>query len=116
MKKNNNNSLFRRIPKVDQFLARPAVAVWIQRVGHEFVVSEIQSLLNEVRNGIRKDPAGAAEAAGAERLERFLSERLQIRLIPGLRYEARFLRTPACIERANTGFEHILAVYGSQAG
>ena len=85
MKTNNQNSLFRQIPKVDQFLARPAVAGWVPRAGHEFVVTEIQALLNEVRDGIRRDSAGAAEAVGAERLERLLSERLQARLIPGLR-------------------------------
>ena len=85
MKTNNSNSLFRRIPKVDQFLARPAVADWVKRAGHEFVVAEIQSLLNEVRDGIRKTPDSAAETVAAERLERLLSERLQTRLIPGLR-------------------------------
>lgn len=33
-------------------------------------------------------------------------------LILGLHYEARFLLTPGSIERAHTGFEHILARYG----
>ena len=85
MKTNDHNNLFRQIPKVDQFLARPSVADWIRRAGHEFVVVEIQRLLNEVRDGIRSDPAGAVEATGLERLERVLSERLQARLVPGLR-------------------------------
>jgi L-seryl-tRNA(Ser) seleniumtransferase len=85
MKTNDSNSLFRQIPKVDQFIARPAVADWIQRVGREFVVAEIQRLLDEVRGGIRRDPAGAAEAVHVERLEQVLSERLQTLLIPGLR-------------------------------
>jgi AcrR family transcriptional regulator len=33
-------------------------------------------------------------------------------LILALHYEARFLENPGAIERANTGFEHILARYG----
>jgi len=36
-------------------------------------------------------------------------------LILGLHYEARFLKTPGSIERANQGFERILAQYGSEA-
>jgi len=85
MKTNDKNSLFRRIPKVDQFLARPAVAGWIQRTGREFAVAEIQRLLDEARDDIRRNPGGAAETADAGRLEQVLSERLQNRLIPGLR-------------------------------
>ena len=85
MKTNELNSLFRLIPKVDQFLERPAVADWIPRVGREFVVAEIQQLLNEVRDGIRRNPDGAAETTDIERLERVLGENLQARLIPGLR-------------------------------
>ena len=34
-------------------------------------------------------------------------------LILALHYEARFLKTPGSIERANTGFAHIVARYGS---
>jgi len=65
MKTNDQNSIFRQIPKVDQFIARPAAADWIQRTGREFVVAEIQRLLNEVRDGIRGNPAGAAGAVNA---------------------------------------------------
>ncbi len=36
-------------------------------------------------------------------------------LILALHYEARFLKTPGSIARANTGFDHILARYGSAA-
>ena len=85
MKINNQNSLLRQIPKVDQFLARPAAADWIQGAGREIVVEEIQRLLNEVRDDIRRNPAGVADAVNAERLDMVLSERLQNRLIPGLR-------------------------------
>ena len=85
MKTTEQNSLFRKIPKVDQFLSRPAIENWIRRAGHEFVVAEIQKLLDEVRAGIRRDPACATESTNAERLEQALTERLQARLIPGLR-------------------------------
>ena len=85
MKTNDQNSIFRQIPKVDQFIARPAAADWIQRAGREFVVAEIQRLLNEVRDGIRSNPAGAADAVNAERLDMLLSERLKNLLVPGLR-------------------------------
>jgi len=36
-------------------------------------------------------------------------------LILGLHYEARFLKTPGSVERANKGFERILAQYGREA-
>ena len=36
-------------------------------------------------------------------------------LILALHYEARFLKNPGSISRANTGFEHILARYGAAA-
>ena len=36
-------------------------------------------------------------------------------LILALHYEARFLRTPGSIDRANAGFDSILARYGAQA-
>ncbi|MGH8820471.1 MAG: TetR/AcrR family transcriptional regulator [Rhodoferax sp.] len=36
-------------------------------------------------------------------------------LILALHYEARFLKTPGSIARANTGFDHILARYGTNA-
>ena len=85
MKTNNQNNFLRRIPKVDRFLARPAIAEWIQRTGREFVVVEIQRLLNDTRDRIRDDPSGATGLADTERLERVLTERLQARLIPELR-------------------------------
>ena len=85
MKTSERNNIFRRIPKVDQFLARPAVSDWIRRAGRDFVVSRVQRLLDDVRDGIRRDPDGAAEAVGMEALERMLSERLQAGLVPGLR-------------------------------
>ena len=37
-------------------------------------------------------------------------------LILALHYEARFLKTPGSIDRANTGFAHIVARYGPQDG
>ena len=37
-------------------------------------------------------------------------------LILALHYEARFLKNPGSIERANRGFDNILARYGAEAG
>jgi AcrR family transcriptional regulator len=37
-------------------------------------------------------------------------------LILALHYEARFLKAPGCIERAHTGFDHILARCGAESG
>jgi AcrR family transcriptional regulator len=37
-------------------------------------------------------------------------------LILALHYEARFLKTPGCIARANAGFDNILNRYGADAG
>jgi L-seryl-tRNA(Ser) seleniumtransferase len=85
MKTNDLNSLYRQIPKVDQFLSRPAVADWVQRAGHDFVVAEIQRFLSEVRSDIRRGQTAADETISAERLERVLIERLQALVIPGLR-------------------------------
>lgn len=81
----DQQSLFRQIPKVDQFLLRPAVGAWIARTSHEFVVSEIQKLLQTVRDAIRSDGADAAADLSFERLEALLDRSLRDRLLPGLR-------------------------------
>lgn len=75
----------RRIPAVDQMLLRPAVASWIACTSREFIVSEIQKLLQEVRDVIRSGPAESEPDLSPEGLERVLSERLRQRLLPGLR-------------------------------
>ncbi|MDR1729029.1 MAG: L-seryl-tRNA(Sec) selenium transferase [Acidobacteriota bacterium] len=81
--------LFRRIPKVDQLLLRPAVAECIAFAGRELVVAEIQRLLGGLRDAIRAQVAGTRAAAtdllDAERLERALADNVRDRLTPVLR-------------------------------
>jgi L-seryl-tRNA(Ser) seleniumtransferase len=81
----DRQNLYRQIPKVDQLLLRPAIADWIARTSHEFVVSEIQKLLQEFREAIRLEQAETAPEITLERLEILLAEKLQNRLLPGLR-------------------------------
>ncbi len=75
----------RRIPAVDQMLLRPAVASWIACTGRDFVVSEIQKLLQEIRDAIRSKRAETEPDVSPEGLERMLADRLRLRLLPGLR-------------------------------
>jgi L-seryl-tRNA(Ser) seleniumtransferase len=81
----DRQDLYRQIPKVDQLLLRPAIASWIVCTSHEFVVFEIQKLLQEFRDAIRLDQAGIFSDVTPERLEILLTEKLQARLLPGLR-------------------------------
>src|SRR5437867_3588322 len=74
------HELLRQIPAVDQILQLPRVSQWVERTGRSFVVSEIQSMLQELRNRIRAgDPtwSGATESSS---LESLLEERLLVRL------------------------------------
>jgi L-seryl-tRNA(Ser) seleniumtransferase len=80
----DRQTLYRQIPKVDQLLLRPAVAAWIVRTSHEFVVTEIQKMLQEFRDSIRLEQTDADPDFGLERMEILLSEKLQARLLPGL--------------------------------
>jgi len=48
----DQNSLFRKIPAVDQLLLRPAIIACVERTSREFVVSEIQKLLQVIRDRI----------------------------------------------------------------
>ncbi len=73
--------LFRRIPAVDQLLMQPSVASWISRTSHEFVVSSIQAMLQQVRSAIRMGhfaPDGPIDVADlALQLDGQLRQRLQ---------------------------------------
>jgi L-seryl-tRNA(Ser) seleniumtransferase len=83
MNMSNSQSILRQIPKVDQLMLREKVDAWIQRTSREFVVSEIQKLLQGIRNSIL---SGETQIdASPERLEHILIENLQNRLIPNLR-------------------------------
>jgi L-seryl-tRNA(Ser) seleniumtransferase len=81
----DRQDLYRQIPKVDQLLLRPAIADWIARTSHEFVVSEIQKLLQEFRDAIRLEHAEAALEITPKRMEVLLTAKLENRLLPGLR-------------------------------
>ncbi len=80
----DQQNLFRQIPAVDQLLLRPIIASWVERTSREFVVSEIQKLLQTMRDSIR---SGNIPAAGINPgyVESILAETLQIRLRPNLR-------------------------------
>ena len=80
--KQNN---FRKIPAVDQLLLRPAVSAWVERTSREFVVSEIQKLLQRIRDGIRSGGVSAGTDISPEGLEADLIEAIQSRLSPNLR-------------------------------
>jgi L-seryl-tRNA(Ser) seleniumtransferase len=81
----DQQSIFRQIPAVDQLLIRPTIASWVAHTSREFVVSEIQKLLQEIRDAIRSGSANAGIETGPARLETVLVERLQNRLRPNLR-------------------------------
>jgi L-seryl-tRNA(Ser) seleniumtransferase len=85
MNMSNSQNILRRIPKVDQLLLREKVVSWVSRTSHEFVVSEIQNVLQEVRDTIRAGNQGTEIDVSPERLEHALIENLQKRLLPCLR-------------------------------
>jgi L-seryl-tRNA(Ser) seleniumtransferase len=84
MTKPDQQSLFRQIPAVDLLLLRPLIASWVERTSREFVVSEIQKVLDGVRNLIRSDSI-AAEDIGPEKVESILIDTLAKQLLPNLR-------------------------------
>ena len=79
------NNTYRQIPAVDQLLQRTAIASWIHDTSREFVVSEIQVLLDQVRNRIRSgEPEGTIDFR-PEHLESVIIENIKKRLRPRLR-------------------------------
>jgi L-seryl-tRNA(Ser) seleniumtransferase len=80
----DQQNLFRQIPAVDQLLLRPAVASWIECTSREFVVLEIQKILENTRTLIRAG-TGSAMDVSPEHVESVLVEALQKRLRPNLR-------------------------------
>lgn len=81
----NSQNILRRIPKVDQLLLREKVDLWVKRTSREFVVSEIQNMLQGVRDAIRSGTPESEIVISPERLEHVLIENLQKRLLPPLR-------------------------------
>jgi L-seryl-tRNA(Ser) seleniumtransferase len=81
----DQQNLLRQIPAVDQMLLRPAVASWVACTSREFVVLEIQKLLQDIRNYIRSGDSGEAIDMSPEALELRLDKNIQRRLRPNLR-------------------------------
>ncbi len=81
----NEQNVLRQIPAVDQLLLRPKVSSWVACTSREFVVSEIQRLLQRVRDEIRSTGGDGSTDINPERLETDLIEALQRRLRPNLR-------------------------------
>ena len=84
MSQESKVELFRQIPAVDQLLLRPKVQSWIADTSRPFVVSEIQQLLESIRDSIRS--GGGIPGFGIEigSLESELERRLVARLRPAL--------------------------------
>jgi L-seryl-tRNA(Ser) seleniumtransferase len=83
MSPSSDNELLRRIPAVDQLLARPRAGYWISRTSRSFVLSEIQKLLQELRAEIRAN--GIAVSTDPEWLDGVLDTRVRAQLRPLLR-------------------------------
>ena len=75
----------RRIPGVDQVLLRPRAVQWVAHTSRNFVVAEIQKLLQEIREALRSGNALADGSTDPDELDRALEERLKSRLRPALR-------------------------------
>lgn len=84
MSQESKGDLFRQIPAVDQLLLRPKVQSWIARTSRPFVVSEIQRLLESIRNSIRSGAGIPGFGAETSSLESALEQRLLARLRPAL--------------------------------
>jgi L-seryl-tRNA(Ser) seleniumtransferase len=85
MNNSNLQNILRQIPAVDQLLLRAAVASWVSCTNRDFVVSEIQKLLQQMRDAIRSGDPGADTDISPEHLEMLLVESLQGRIHPNLR-------------------------------
>jgi L-seryl-tRNA(Ser) seleniumtransferase len=81
----DEQNAFRKIPAVDQLLLRPAVSSWVSCTSREFVVSEIQKLLQKIRDRIRSGDGGAGADISSEQLESEFLEAIQRRLRPNMR-------------------------------
>lgn len=73
------------IPGVDLLLERPAIALWVQGVSREFVVSEIQAHLKKLRQSILDGAEFHDTDLQPETLESSIISNIKIRLRPRLR-------------------------------
>ena len=69
---------------MDQLLLLPPIAQWVERTSRGFVVSEIQSVLQELREKILSGTETTSNEIAYTSLETLLEDRLQSRLRPGL--------------------------------
>jgi L-seryl-tRNA(Ser) seleniumtransferase len=81
----DQQNILRQIPAVDQLLLRPKIGEWVTRTSREFVVSEIQKLLQGIRDAVRSGGTETAADISPETVETALLENLQGRLRPNLR-------------------------------
>jgi L-seryl-tRNA(Ser) seleniumtransferase len=84
MNMSSQQSILRQIPAVDQLLLRDAIASWITCTSREFVVSEIQKLLQSIRDAIRSGNGDDVIDISPGHLEEVLNKNLQNRLRPNL--------------------------------
>ena len=74
MDKFDQKDILRRIPAVDQLLLRANISSWVVRTSSEFVVAEIQKLLQGIRDAIQSDSLRSETDITAEALEIALVE------------------------------------------
>jgi len=85
MNDSNSNKSFKLIPGVDQLLERNAIALWAQRISREFVVSEIQAHLQQIRQNIHSSAQWNDADLQPENLESAIIANIRNRLRPKLR-------------------------------
>ena len=85
MNMSNQQNILRQIPAVDQLLLRENIASWISRTSREFVVSEIQRVLQSIRDAVRSGDSDDGIDVSPEHLEAVLDRNLRNRLYPNLR-------------------------------
>jgi L-seryl-tRNA(Ser) seleniumtransferase len=83
MADNPFQEILRQIPAVDQILQRPELVSWVERTSRAFVVSQIQAVLQDVRDALR---AGQPSSAKMGALVAACEDRLRMQLRPNLRF------------------------------
>jgi L-seryl-tRNA(Ser) seleniumtransferase len=78
-------ALLRRIPSVDELVARPLLADWCRRAGRDLVVEATREALARLRAELAESVAPPAESASIETLERRIAGDVARCLAPSLR-------------------------------
>jgi L-seryl-tRNA(Ser) seleniumtransferase len=81
----DQQNILRQIPAVDQLLLRPTIGGWVALTSREFVVAEIQKVLQGIRDAVRSGSLEAAADINPETIEATLVDHLQGRLRSNLR-------------------------------